>query len=346
MERFQFHIVQALCISNSASLGFGRFHVGFLQSVSQPHDLGHTHTHGCAQVWQRDFGGRLRVRSSSQHSKCSICVKHKLVIRKLGHNTLAKKAQMQLLAAHLNRQYRDRTYYWSSRSLSRLSANTAHEQPTLCLILDSMDMAKHAFPRSRAMFAKDFSSWPRPRLAHTCCIAHGHAVLTALSLPGLPLNSSRSCEILANTLTEISSRADLRVFHLNLQADNCAREIKNVTTMRMLAFLTACHKIRSASATFLVSGHSHEDVDAHFGTVSEWLATLSELHTSSDFRDGLHDFMKKPTTRQHEPFKRTIMLHSVRNWLLDSMNSIVCSSAWHSSCKRLPETGVTTTRTT
>ena len=272
-----------------------------------------------SQVWQRDFGGRLRVRSATQHKKCSTCVKHKLIIAKLNNNEVARRAQIRLYQAHLDRQYKDRMIYWERRGISRLCAQSTPDEatgPVLTCILDSMDASKHAWPRSRALGSKDFQSFVRPRLTHTSVICHGRCVYSILSPPDMPANSSRTVEILGVALTNISKTVDLRRYHVNVQGDNCCREVKNQSTLRMAAVLTSNHLVRSFSVTFLESGHSHEDIDAFFSSVSEWLSRYPELHTADAFVECVQKFLDSPGVRTTEPIKQALMMRQCLNWCL------------------------------
>lgn len=37
------------------------------------------------EVWMKDFKHLLRIRKSNHHARCSQCLRHRLIIRKLGH---------------------------------------------------------------------------------------------------------------------------------------------------------------------------------------------------------------------------------------------------------------------
>lgn len=265
-----------------------------------------------ARVWQTQFRDKLRIRKASQHAKCACCTRHKLIIRKLGQNTRARDRQVILFRRHLSRQYKDRTQYWSLRSLSVLNPGPLG---SVCLILDSMDCAKHSFPRSASLNSKDFQCFNRPRMSHTGCILHGHSILSVLSPPAVPSNASRSCEILSHSLTLLAaSGRDLRPLAINLQGDNCCKELKNITILRWLSFQVSTHRVRSGTLNFLQSGHSHEDVDMYFSTVNNWYGRHKELHTMKSFQDCLQQFLDLPTTRPKESFRRAIFLEQARDW--------------------------------
>lgn len=128
-------------------------------------------------------------------------------------------------------------------------------------------------------------------MSHTACILHGRIVLSVLSPPSVPSNASRSCEILSHTLTLLSQEGvDLRPLTINLQGDNCCKELKNTTLLRWLSLHISTHRVRSGCLIFLQSGHSHEDIDMHFSTISSWYARNKELHTMNAFRQCLQDF--------------------------------------------------------
>ncbi|CAL1155697.1 unnamed protein product, partial [Cladocopium goreaui] len=59
-------------------------------------------------VWELNFGDFLKLRSDSAHVKCNICVRYKLMVRKLAKCTVARQMQLKLLDGHREQQYNDR----------------------------------------------------------------------------------------------------------------------------------------------------------------------------------------------------------------------------------------------
>lgn len=266
-----------------------------------------------SSVWQSDFQHLLRIRFATHHSKCSLCIKHRLLVKKLGHCQAARNAQHAMLQKHLQRQQRDRQVYYAARARSRLCATTLGEIE-ICAILDSMDAQKHAWPRSRSMSSKEFSSFNRPRLASTTLLVHGHLVMVALSPSLITAGSSRTAELLCCGLTKMAARIDFRSVWLNLQADNCSKEVKNVGTLRLLSMWTALHKIAGAELSFLSSGHSHEDIDALFSLLRAHLERNPELWTPEAFKTCLEGFFACPQNRPNEPTRCVEMLSRYKDW--------------------------------
>lgn len=150
-----------------------------------------------------DFQHLLRIRASSHHGKCALCVRHRLIIRRLGRGP-GRTCQIMMYKRHLTRQYQDRQQYWCHRATSRTQATGDVPVSHVSVILDGMDQAKHCYPKSESMKSKEFNSWSRPRLGATTIIAHGHAVVVGLSPDHVPGTGSRTMELLAYMLTNTS----------------------------------------------------------------------------------------------------------------------------------------------
>ena len=269
------------------------------------------------QVWQNEFSHLLRIRFATHHAKCSQCLRHRCIIKKLGHCPPARRAQFDELQKHLARQLADRRVYWYHRGQSRLDACNPCPQE-LCIILDSMDMAKYSWPKSPIMNGKDFCSWGRPRMACTSMLAHGHMVLTVLSHHAISTNSSRTTEILSYALSKLpqEKRIDFRHIILHIQGDNCSKECKNNTLLRHFAWQIAMRKLKGCQMSFLSSGHSHEDIDSMFSNLRAWLSQFPDLHTPARFCDCLERYFSIKKNRANEPLRDTIRMDRFRDWIL------------------------------
>ena len=186
----------------------------------------------------------------------------------------------------------------------------------VCCILDSMDAAKHSWPRSTSMSCKEFASFNRPRLTSTTLIVHGHMVLLALSPNIVTCGSSRTAEIISAGLSRLATRIDMRSVWVHLQADNASKEMKNVGMLRLVALWTCLHKIAGAEVCFLSSGHSHEDVDALFSLLRSHLEKNRELWVPEDFKTCLQSFFDCPGNRPNEPHRYVEMLSQYKDWIL------------------------------
>ena len=270
-------------------------------------------------MWQGEFEDKLRIRFYSHHSKCAQCIRHRIIIRKLGHCAAARRSQMELLEAHLARQYRDRQTYWATRDRSRLSASTLGMlgEFQICGILDSMDAQKHSWPRSQCMYSKEFASFNRPRLSQTSLLIHGFGVTMALTPHTSSTNSSRSAEILAHGFTRVAQRVDMSKAFINIQGDNCTKEVKNNCILRLISMWTCLGKISGGQMSFLSSGHSHEDIDNMFNLLRAWIEANKEIHTPQQFHRSFEKFFEDPNRRPDEPDRKILMMSTFRDWNLE-----------------------------
>ena len=201
------------------------------------------------QDWRVDFQSRLRIRQQGHHGKCSTCVRHRLIIKRLGRGP-ARTAQLLLYKSHLSRQYKDRQTYWGHRAQSRTEATSGQPITTLSMIVDGMDQAKHAYPKGEALSAKEFSAWVRPRLQATTVIAHGHGILVGLSPQYTSSSGSRTVELIAYMMTKQLQYIHWPNVFLRLEADNCSKEIKHQTSLRMMASMICLHRLRGCEMNF------------------------------------------------------------------------------------------------
>lgn len=274
--------------------------------------------HG-SEVWEESFRHKLLIRPKTQHAKCSQCIRHKLVLRKVRKNIPARRAQLALYKLHLEKQYEDRTTYWTNRTNSR-SKHLEDGSRTLTITIDSMDHSKFAFPRAMAMTAKEFSTFIRPTLACTAVISHGYSFCLYLSEPHQKHDSAWTSDLLAHTLQLVCEQNpdfDLKSTNIKVHGDNSSKELKNNSCCRLLGGLVLCRRIRSADLCYLQSGHSHEDIDQVFSGLARYLDGQNELHVPMDFLESLTRWVNTPGFRPHEPHKAVFMVDQTRDWWLD-----------------------------
>ena len=150
-----------------------------------------SYSRSITQVWMKDLGRLLRIRREGHDPRCAICVRHRLIIRRVGRGP-ARRQQIIQFKRHLSRQYRDRQIYWGHRCKSRDDAVTGAPATFISCIVAGMDQQKHACPRSEAMSSKEFNSWNRPRLQSIILIGHGHCIISGLSPSNTPAGGSRT----------------------------------------------------------------------------------------------------------------------------------------------------------
>ena len=68
-------------------------------------------------------------------------------------------------------------------------------------------------------------------------------------------------------LGNVRSRRDTLPLTLRIRADNCSRENKNKYMFRFCATLVALGHFREVQLSFLIVGHTHEDIDQRFSII-------------------------------------------------------------------------------
>ena len=268
-----------------------------------------------SEVWSNSFLEKLAIRPESQHKACSVCIRHKAIMRSLQGDQLSWRAQMRQYTLHLERQYRDRTCYWDSRVQSRLKTTLSSGIQTISAIVDGLDHSKMKWPRCYACSSKEWSQFQRPNLDLTACIIHGHAVMLTATWPWVEKAASLNIDICAHALDYVAATgADTRNCQFLLQCDNTSREAKNNPTLRWMGFMVGSSKLKRSELRCLSSGHSHEDVDQYFSCISNHIQSKKEIASPQRFVETLEEFMQNKQIRPHEPHREVNLVSSVRDW--------------------------------
>ena len=263
------------------------------------------------RIWSEEFN-HLRFRDSTSHSICSVCVRHKLLIKELSGHFAARAKQVSLFGEHLRAQYLDRTQYWGCRGVSRLKN---HGEVTC--IIDSMDQQKFCYPRSEIYKSKELSTFIRPRAHITALLMHGHFVLVTVAEHNCPKNANFMTEVIAYGLTLLRKKGvDTSKLFFRIHSDNTVRECKNNILLSWIGSMVGRGLIAGGALAHLRSGHSHEDIDQCFGALASFMARKGRYarHTG-DFvqliRQWLHQY-KRP----YETDRYCVKMDQFRNWKL------------------------------
>ena len=84
-------------------------------------------------------------------------------------------------------------------------------------------------------------------------------------------DSNQVVTSLAKVLGDVRSRKGLLPPVLRIQADNCGGENKNKYMFAYCASLVALGYFREVFLSFLIVGHTHEDIDQQFSIISSGL---------------------------------------------------------------------------
>ena len=82
--------------------------------------------------------------------------------------------------------------------------------------------------------------------------------------------------------------------HLQIQADNCFRENKNKTVFGFASLLVHYGIYQTVTISMLIPGHTHEDIDQMFSTLSKYYWSHS-LHSLKDIKEFVKSAYKDPS---------------------------------------------------
>ena len=153
------------------------------------------------------------------------------------------------------------------------------------MYIDGMDRAKFRVPRNLEA-TKEFEKCWRPDLHVVCVLVPGLIEQYFIMNTDLAKDSNMEATLCAHALDLcdelLGSRGCKLPAHLQIFADNTAREARNQHFFMWCSSLVSKDVFRSVAIGFLQVGHAHNQVDQRFSVVSTELARQDILETPED----------------------------------------------------------------
>jgi hypothetical protein len=224
----------------------------------------------------RAGSNKLRIRKAGTHALCDKCLALKQAIRgALCPN--ARKEAMERYTEHILRQWLDRQIYWHAQSLScqlRTALTMGQKMESLarnasqaCLIVDGIDQAKFRIPRVLEK-GHSLDKLLRPALHVQGAWCHGFGYHLAVSDADMKKDTNNNVEVIARMLSALSVAHGCLPASLHLQQDNTSRECKNQNIVKWAAKVVALGVFESVTLSYLITGHTHENIDGTFGQLT------------------------------------------------------------------------------
>lgn len=159
---------------------------------------------------------------------------------------------------------RERAVYHLQRKWSSLEP-----EKYLSIIIDGMDQKKTHLPWIWP--SKKFTSALLRLKTHITGVKiHGHKPekLFFVDFCEIPHDPNLTCHVIRRSLLSLNKPPPPVLF---LQLDNTSRENKNWTVLTSLAMLVFLGAFEEVYVSFLLVGHTHEDIDALFSRIAEKL---------------------------------------------------------------------------
>lgn len=202
-------------------------------------------------------------RLKSAWARCDECTTFRTLI-----TSAPSKEERQRLKtcyeSHLDHQRRQRAKYYKHRNKA-----IQHPQNYISIIMDGMDQKKSELPREvrQSKTSKEKLHLKQKLMG---CLVHGEGMyLYLLASPVLKAGANFATHCLWRTLEEVGNAREkgghstILPDVLYLQLDN-ASDNKNKTLTAFCSMLVEKGIFRKVKLSFLLVGHTHEDVDQYF----------------------------------------------------------------------------------
>ena len=238
------------------------------------------------KIYADKWRGRLLIRGVEQHARCDTCARL-LKFSRDHPDPVVRADSRKAYHAHLNRMVEDRRMDARLTQLSILSLSDSYAYSGVMHIrIDGMDQAKFRVPR-QIENSKQFGQLWRPTLHTVGVIIEGLFEIYLIADADVKKDSNMQCSVLMQALDlaarELQRRGLPMPDNLSVKFDNTAREGKNQTIVKFLAWLVARNVFRSAQDSQCEKGHTHDSLDQRFSVVATILSRSIVLETPDDF---------------------------------------------------------------
>ena len=226
--------------------------------------------------------------------------------------------------------------YWRMRALAKSPGCE-----WIVLIIDGADQAKFRIVKA-TRWPHDFDGEHRPRCQLMGCLVHGEECSFSLREEDVEKGSEYVVEILVRALSRVVAERCRQgrqpAKYLWIQADNAPGENKNQWTMRLAGLLVDRGLFECVTLAFLQVGHTHEILDAIFGTMAAHIGK----QLSWDTPEQMLEHVQRKMSQSLKPLRvQSGVVSEVRAWKawLAPLGAIKEEGGSRTSRARAPRTG-------
>ncbi|XP_070536890.1 uncharacterized protein [Ptychodera flava] len=243
-------------------------------------------------------------------TQCKVCMLLKDAISK-EVNMESRQSLLIYRNEHLNRQQKEREAYYQRRT-------DAEKNPDeiLSIIIDGMDQKKGDLPHFKGYADPKGIGQYKLKTHFTGALCHANKKMyTLVDLCQYCHDTNLTLTCLLHTLHKESKDGKLPA-KLYVQLDNCVRENKNKFFIGFMAYLVKRKYLQEIMMSFLMVGHTHEDIDQRFSKYSQKLKE-NDAKTMPE----LAKVLENSTDPQPEiTILQTVW--NIRDWLLPHLEEI------------------------
>lgn len=268
------------------------------------------------RMWRIKYP-HVQVPPFSRFSKCYHCWEYKCAMEGTT-NADARIRIKELFMLHMRNQMEERRHYWIFKRSCYISPELY-----MCIIVDGMDQNTTMVPRMRQTVKNIEHRFVK---THLCgALVHGIGLYCDVWFGAHHKHDSNQVvSTLLYVIGDVLRRKGFLPPTLRIQADNCTRENKNIYMFALCATLVGLGFFQEVELSFLIVGHTHEDIDQRFSCISNTLK-----RTDVDSLKEMLSLIERGTSPT-EAFVSARLLENVWDWkqfitphLLTGSNSLV-----------------------
>ena len=214
------------------------------------------------RMWRMHYT-HVQIPPHSRFSKCQVCWKYRICFEASNTNPAQKQLVREQLNLHQALQVEERRDYWKAKRNAIL-----YPSESICLIVDGMDQNTTMVLKLRQAIKGIEGRYVK---THLCgVLVHGEGLYADVWIDSHHKHDSN--QVITSIMHVI---ADVRTRRggtlppvLRIQANNCGRENKNQYMFALCAMLVGLGYFAEVYLSFLLVGHTHEDIDQRFSVIS------------------------------------------------------------------------------
>ena len=207
------------------------------------------------RMWRMQYT-HVQIPPHSRFSKCQICWEYRTCLEASNTNPTQKQLVREQLNLHQALQVEERRDYWKAKNTAILYPNES-----LCLIVDGMDQNTTMVPKLRQAVKGIEGRYVK---THLCgVLVHGEGLYSDVWIDSHHKHDSNQVVTsIMHVIDDVRARLGGKLPPvLRIQADNCGRENKNQYMFFFCAVLVGLKYFAEVYLSFLLVGHTHEDID-------------------------------------------------------------------------------------
>ena len=214
------------------------------------------------RIWRMQYT-HVQIPPHSRFSKCQICWEYRTCFKASTTNPTQKQLVREQLNLNEVLQVEERRDYWKAKNDAILYPNES-----MCLIVDGMDQNTTMVPKLRQAVKEIEARYVKTHLSGV--LVYGEGLYSDVWIDSHHKHDSNQVVTsIMHVIDDVRTRRGRKLPPvLRIQTNNCGRENKNEYMFAFCAALVGLMYFAEVYLSFLLVGHTHEDIDQRFSVIS------------------------------------------------------------------------------